>query len=143
MIYADTSFLVSVLVTDLHSERAREMLAGTGERFAYNEWLALEIENALGLTVFRKHLTWDQVAQALAFRDGLLASGKWSEQGVALRQGLLRAKSLSRLHVEETGCRSLDVVQVALALETGVEVFWTFDKKQRTLAERAGLEVNR
>ncbi len=143
MIYADTSFLVSVLVMDSHSERAREMLACTGERFAYNEWLALEIENALGLTVFRKHLTWDQVAQALTFRDCLLAAGKWSEQGVPFRQGLLRAKSLSRLYAGETGCRSLDVVQVALALETGVEVFWTFDKKQRALAERAGLEVNR
>jgi hypothetical protein len=45
------------------------------------------------------------------------------------------------LSTRTLGSRTLDILQVAIALELDAEVFFTFDKDQATLAKRAGLAV--
>ncbi len=39
------------------------------------------------------------------------------------------------------GCRSLDVLHVASAIELGLRVFVTFDVRQQELARSAGLKL--
>lgn len=52
-----------------------------------------------------------------------------------------RAILLSKLYTRTLGSRTLDILQVAIALELDAEGFFTFDKDQAKLAKRAGLTV--
>ncbi len=45
------------------------------------------------------------------------------------------------VHTMELGCRTLDVLHVACAIQLSPEVFVSFDSRQRALAERVGLRV--
>jgi len=58
-----------------------------------------------------------------------------------LRAALRRAGELSRVHTPALGCRSLDVLHVASALELGLRTFVTFDQRQQKLARAAGLKL--
>ncbi|HSP42804.1 MAG TPA: type II toxin-antitoxin system VapC family toxin, partial [Luteolibacter sp.] len=53
-----------------------------------------------------------------------------------------RAMGLARHHAATLSPRSLDIWHLALALEMGAKVFWTFDDRQKRLAQAAGLRVN-
>ena len=48
---------------------------------------------------------------------------------------------LTRLYAQELKVRALDILHVAQALELGVRSFWTFDLRQKKLAERVGFKV--
>lgn len=50
------------------------------------------------------------------------------------------AVALARRHVTRLGCRTLDTLHVACALEFGAKKFWTFDRRQERLAKAVGLE---
>jgi hypothetical protein len=56
------------------------------------------------------------------------------------RATLTRAAEISRAHTAALGCRTLDVLHVATALELGLRVFVTFDRRQRQLAKATGLK---
>jgi hypothetical protein len=60
---------------------------------------------------------------------------------VLWRSALRRAADLSREHTPELGCRSLDVLHVACALELDLRSFLTFDARQRQLARAVGLRL--
>ena len=49
---------------------------------------------------------------------------------------------LARRHGPTLGCRTLDSLHVACALELKAERFWTFDERQARLAEAVGLNTN-
>ena len=53
-----------------------------------------------------------------------------------------RAMGLARHHAATLALRSLDIWHVAFALEMGAKVFWTFDDRQKRLAQAAGLTIN-
>jgi hypothetical protein len=53
----------------------------------------------------------------------------------------VRASDLSARHTTRIGCRSLDILHVAAALELGAVRFLSFDGRQRQLARRAGLRT--
>ena len=50
-------------------------------------------------------------------------------------------RSLAEAHAGLTGCRTLDALQVASALVLGAREFITADRRQTTLAAKAGLSV--
>lgn len=52
------------------------------------------------------------------------------------------AQKLTILHSSDFLLRSLDVWQLAFAMEMGVNRFWSFDGRQRRLAAAVGLELN-
>ena len=54
---------------------------------------------------------------------------------------LKRAGEISRTQTPTLGCRSLDVIHVATALELGLRHFVTFDDRQRKLARATGLKA--
>jgi predicted nucleic acid-binding protein len=56
------------------------------------------------------------------------------------RATLKRAGNLSQKHTPVLGCRSLDVLHVASALELELKNFLTFDRRQQKLAKAAGLK---
>jgi len=50
-----------------------------------------------------------------------------------------RSVALACRHTSTLGVRTLDTLHVAAALELKVDRFWTFDDRQRKLAEAEGL----
>ena len=49
--------------------------------------------------------------------------------------------TLAQRFTARLGCRTLDALHVAAALELEAEEFWTFDERQNQLAAAAGLRV--
>lgn len=99
----------------------------------------LEIVNGICLALFRKVITAEAFADALASFDEDLADGRYMEADVLWRATLRRASELSRAHTRTLGCRTLDVLHVATAVQLGLRSFVTFDARQRQLAGAAGL----
>jgi predicted nucleic acid-binding protein len=52
------------------------------------------------------------------------------------------AVEFARKHVPTLGCRTLDTLHVASALELGADEFWSFDGPQKKLARAVGLKVS-
>ena len=137
--YADTSFLGSYYLPDANSARALAAVRPLSAPFMFTALHRLELRNALALAVFRGRITpqqeqrvWQDVTKDL--RAGLLAptSLNWY---VALRS----ATFLSVQHCTATGCRSLDVLHIAAARKLASTEVFTFDARQRSLAQRVGL----
>jgi len=51
------------------------------------------------------------------------------------------ARELSDRHAQTLGCRTLDLLHIAVALSLGVKTFITFDERQRAVAKLEGLTV--
>jgi predicted nucleic acid-binding protein len=45
------------------------------------------------------------------------------------------------LQTQQLGCRTLDILHVAYALEIGASHFITFDQRQQSLADQVGLKA--
>jgi predicted nucleic acid-binding protein len=99
----------------------------------------LEIVNGICLASFRKIISAEAFTDAVASFEEDLAEGRYVETDVLWRATLRRASQLSRAHTPALGCRTLDVLHVATALELGLRSFVTFDGRQRQLALAAGL----
>jgi predicted nucleic acid-binding protein len=137
---ADTSFLASLYGTDSNSVQATRHVEIVRPSFVITPFGELEFITAFEALVFRRLLTAEEVQASMqAFRDDV-ASGLLSRRPVP-PNAFARAILLSKLYTKILGCRTLDIFQVAIALELDAEVFFTFDKDQAKLAKRAGLVV--
>jgi len=101
----------------------------------------LEIVNGICLAACRKAISVEASIDARASFDEDLAEGRYVHADVLWRATLRRAADLSRAHTLTLGCRSLDVLHVATALELGLRDFVTFDRRQQRLARAAGLTL--
>jgi hypothetical protein len=83
----------------------------------------------------------EAVRDALASLDEDFEGGRYVEAQVPWRAALKRAAALSRRYTASLGCRSLDILHVAAALELGLPTFATFDGRQHQLARETGLKA--
>jgi predicted nucleic acid-binding protein len=138
--YADTSFLASLYGEDagsLHAIAEYEAAKPTLVVTAVGEF---EFLNAFESRVFRKESSPAEVdAYFRAFGDDIRA-GLLTRKGVPVN-AYERAMLLARHHTRQLGARSMDILHVAIALEVGAHVFFTFDRVQRRVARAAGLTV--
>jgi predicted nucleic acid-binding protein len=138
--YADTSFLASLYGTDANSLQAAHHVETLRPTFAITPFGELEFITAFEALAFRKLLSVDELDESMqAFRADL-AMGVLTCKPVP-PTAFPRAIVLSKLYTRTLGCRTLDILQVAIGLELGADVFFTFDKDQAKLARRAGLTV--
>jgi predicted nucleic acid-binding protein len=99
----------------------------------------LEIVNGICLASFRKAISTAAMNDALASFDEDCAEDRYVLVDVPWRATLRRASEISRAHTRRLGCRALDVLHVAAALELGLRSFVTFDRRQIQLARVTGL----
>ena len=138
--YADTSFLVSLYGRDLHSPAAITEVRTHKPIFVLTPFVEAEFTNAVELRVFHKEWT---PAEARGVRKEFaqdLSSGILRIEGLPDEVFVL-ARRLSSRHTAKVGTRSLDVIHVASALLLRPSVFYSFDERQRRLAEAEGLTV--
>jgi hypothetical protein len=100
----------------------------------------LEIVNGICLAGFRKIISAEALSDAIVSFDEDLAEGRFVDADILWRATLRRARELSRAHTPALGCRTLDVLHVATAIELGLRYFVTFDSRQGQLAKAAGLK---
>lgn len=141
-VYADASVMVSLILEDGNSIRAKELLRDFNGRLVWTDFLKLEVFNAIRMGVGEGRQTELEAGVSLNLAKRLVANGKWQKHELDWARAFARAQGLSNGHTSETKARSLDIVHVACALELGIRDFWSFDNRQKMLAERAGLWVN-
>ena len=101
----------------------------------------LEVVNALGLRIFRKEVTAVQAQSSLSNFERDLRDGVFQLRG--LPDPIFdRARKLSRQTTAKLGTRTADLVHVAAALELGAEYLFSFDERQRKLAQAVRLKLN-
>jgi uncharacterized protein len=139
--YPDSSFLVSLLRADDNHEAALQYMARSAETLAFTPLHRVELRNALRnaqafgqITETECRAAFRQIEQDL--RDGLLihTAVNWTDV-------FRRTDELSEKHAAKHGQRTIDLLHVAIALESGAKTFLSFDVRQRTLAKAAGLKV--
>lgn len=103
-----------------------------------NPAVVLESTNALELRIFRGQASRIDIGKASQNFE------------IDLRRGILNvvpvppatwdtARNLSRTHSAKLGPRSLDILQVAIAIVLRADTFLTFDRNQAALAQAEGL----
>ncbi len=139
--YADSSFLVSLFGEDNNSVVAKRHVARYALILPFNPLHGLEVRNFLRLAVKRGE--FDAVDRHVAFMEikADLGEGLLLHQTINWTEALRRAEILSQRHTETLGTRAVDILHVAIALESGAERFLSFDAVQRQLAGAEGLDV--
>ncbi len=140
-IYADTSVLFSLYVTDANSPKADAWRQANPVPLDFTGVHRIELRNALGLAVFQQRLTPAESAAAWQAVEQDLASGALVAKPDLWGRLVREAELLAEHHTPDIGSRSLDVLHVAAALVLGATEFCTLDTRQARLAQLAGLHV--
>ena len=140
IVYADSSFVVSLYITDAHSAEARRRVQGAPPlvltAFHRAEWA-----HVLGQHQFRGTVTATDAHRLNAQFISDEASGIFHEAALPDSAFELCAE-LARTHGSSMAMRTLDSLHVACALELKADRFWTFDERQGKLAKAQGLKVS-
>lgn len=139
-VYADTSFLVSLYLTDRHSAEVERRVSSNPALWLTPLHVA-EWTHAVEQHVFRRLISRSESDQLHERFQQHRASGLWTETAVP-DQAFERCAQLGRRHAARLGIRTLDGLHVACALELGADRFWTFDERQKRLARAEGLATS-
>jgi predicted nucleic acid-binding protein len=137
IVYPDSSFLFSWYLPDQHSQEVdRRMLLRPS--LYVTPFHRAELANAIFQWAFRGTISSADAQLAYANFERDCSSGVFTvtEQP---DQVFSICVALARRHVVTLGVRTLDSLHVAAALELKADVFWTFDERQKRLAEAEGL----
>lgn len=139
-VYADPSALLKLYIHEAESAAMSAWRARTAGALPLTHHGRLEIVNGICLAAFRKVIGRPAMIDALASFDEDWVERRYVHVDLLWRATLRRADDLGRVHTPRLGCRTLDVLHVAAALELGLRSFVTFDQRQRQLAQAAGLK---
>jgi len=140
-IYADPSALLKLYLKEHESRVMADWRKKVGDPLLVTHHGRVELTNGIGLAAYRGIITDKIHDAAMAALDDDFAQGRYRQGDVLWRATLKKASELSREHTRSIGCRSLDIVHVASAVELEFRYFATFDVRQQELARLAGLKV--
>ena len=138
-IYADTSFFVSLYLSDRHSSEAERRLAARPfiwiTPFHVAEWT-----HAIEQHLFRKEISRREADRLTHEFNQHCTQGIWREVAFPDRAWEV-CTQLANQYAAKLGVRTLDTLHVASALELKAERFWAFDQQQEKLAAVVGLKI--
>ena len=137
--YADTSFLVSLYIPDVHSPEAEHRMA-SGPVVWLTPFHVAEWTHAVEQQVFRRAASRTEADHSHERFQQHRESGLWVEIAVP-ESAFDVCAQLGRRYGAKLGLRTLDSLHVAVALELKAERFWTFDDRQKKLARTVGLKT--
>ncbi len=140
MLYLDTSALLKLYILERGSEAVQARLASQDQPLPVWEIQEFELVNALRLKAFWKEITPAQAEVQIGRFDDRKRRGLYYFPEVARGDLTQTFRTLSAETVR-LGCRTMDILHVACAVQIGATEFLTFDERQRALAGHAGLVV--
>jgi predicted nucleic acid-binding protein len=141
VIFADTSFLVSLYSAEKETTTAQGYMLRAAQSLTYTPFHRLELRTALRRRVFRKTISTEEMRGAFQIIEGDLQEGILEHRTFNWIEALRQAEELAEAHLTQVGTRSGDLLLVAIACVLGAGEFVTFDQRQALLAKRAGLKV--
>jgi predicted nucleic acid-binding protein len=139
--YLDTSFVVSLYSQDANTLAAVALIQQIRGLRLISPIVILETVNAFELRVFRREISRSEANRSLSDFERDIEAGVYRSPAMGA-DVFERACSLSRQSTAWLGTRALDVLHVAAALEFGASRFFSFDIRQRKLAQTAGLKLS-
>lgn len=140
-LYIDPSALLKLYLKEPESRAMALWRAKIGGPVVVTHHGRVELNNGICLAAYRGILAQDQCNAALAALDDDFEQGRYKQADLLWRATLKRAADLSREYTRTLGCRSLDVLHIASAVELGFKHFVTFDSRQQQLARAVGLRL--
>lgn len=140
-VYADTSFLFSLVVADHNTPAVAAYVRAHRQPLLITPLQRCELGNAIRLTVFRKHIDQAACNAALAQIENLFAVGKFLYTPLVWTDVVAEAERLGARHTASLGVRTLDLIHIAAAVSLAVKDFLTFDVRQHAFAKASGLRV--
>jgi predicted nucleic acid-binding protein len=138
-IYADSSFIVSLYVSDRHSNVARRLV-----KDRTRVWLTplhrAEWTHAVAQAVYQQRISAGEAKAVSGQFERDRMSRVWVEVGLP-EMAFERCVKLAEQYVARLNSGTLDTLHVASALELGAKEFWTFDDRQAKLARAVGLKL--
>lgn len=139
--YFDTGVLVKLYCPESNTPEAVVLVKRFDPPIAFCHWQEIEIQNALRLKLFRKEFTAAGLKKALGLLQADVESGLLRRVPLDMGEVFRVAGELSGKHTATMGCRTLDILHVAVAKVLGSRIFVTFDARQAAVAAKAGLKV--
>jgi len=139
--YPDSSFLVSIYRQDGNHAAASTFMRKRSPSLAFLPLHRVELRNALRFAETRGLIRSDERREAFRQIEEDLREGFLVHATVAWSDICRRADDLSEKHRVKNGQRTIDLLHVAAALESGIRLFLSFDQRQCGLAKAAGLQV--
>jgi predicted nucleic acid-binding protein len=139
--YFDTAIIIKLYVQEANSPNAIRLANECPAPYLLTPWQEIEARTALRVKAFRMEISTAEMQASLkAFEEDIL-SGRWKRPEYKEATVWRFARELSDSHAVKVGCRTLDLIHVAVALCLGVDTFVTFDERQRALAKLKRLTV--
>jgi predicted nucleic acid-binding protein len=139
--YFDTAIILKLYVQEATSPDAVRLVNECLTPYLLTPWQQIEARTALRLKAFRKEITTAEMQASLEAFDEDIFAGRWRTPEYKEATVWRFAHDLSDRHAAKIGCRTLDLLHVAVALSLGVKTFVTFDERQRAVARLEGLTV--
>ncbi len=140
-IYVDPSALLKLYIYEPESAAMNKWRMRNPQAVAVTHHGRAEITNGICLAAFRKQISADALTDTLNSFEEDFAEGRYAQTDFLWRATLSRCGVLSRKHTSAIGCRTLDIMHVATALELEFKRFLTFDIRQQALARAVGLKI--
>ena len=141
MIYLDTSAFLKLYVREADSKRVQDLVTSQKDPLPVWEFQQVEMINALHLKVFWKEINTEDATRLVALFDQRMRRGQYYCPRIDRAELMLTFRSLAKW-TPETGCRTMDILHVACAMQIAPVAFVSFDERQLTLARKASLNVH-
>lgn len=141
MLYLDTSALLKLYIREPGSEAVQARVAAQDLPLPVWEIQEAELVNALRLKAFWKEITPEQAETQVGYFEDRQRRGLYVFPEIH-RSDLKRTFRRLSAETPRLGCRTMDVLHVACAVEIAATGFISFDERQRELALFAGLNVS-
>jgi len=138
-VYADTSFLMSHFINDIHTDRARFEIFELNSPILISRLGCLEFHNSVWRKVGEEGFKNEHALEAIREFQEQFDAGWFFVGNVDEGRIWERAMGLATMYSAETKVRSLDILHLSEAIDLGATHFWGFDKRQNHLAGMTGL----
>jgi predicted nucleic acid-binding protein len=140
-LYLDTGALLKLYVEEPLTNEVHALVAAGRAPIPCHEFHRLEAENAVRLKVFRGEFDLRHAQAVVDRMEEDLTDGRLHRRSVDWTAALIEARRLAQAHTPSTGCRSLDLLHIAVACQWECSGFLTLDDRQARAASAAGLDV--
>ena len=139
--YYDTSCLAKLYIPERDSERMLKHVIDAGRALLFTPLHETELRNAIALKAFRGEIERDEMTATFFKIESDLQAGRLFQVSVEWPGVFQCANELSAAYTMQEGCRTLDILHVALANGFDCRHFITNDERQRNLARHIGMAV--